>query len=31
VLAAQTREPFAFGRPFDVTVDPARLTAGLRR
>lgn len=30
-LVAATRGPFATGRPFAVSIDPARLTAGLRR
>ena len=30
-LAAKTPEPFAAGRPFTVSIDPARLTRGLRR
>jgi hypothetical protein len=30
-VAAQTSEPYLAGRPFAVSVDPARLIAGLRR
>ena len=30
-LVAATLGPFAAGRPFAVSIDPARLTAGLRR
>jgi Uma2 family endonuclease len=30
-LVAETTEPFAAGRPFTVSIVPARLTAGLPR
>jgi hypothetical protein len=30
-LTAETAGPFAADRPFTVSIDPARLTAGLRR